>query len=134
MLILLILLFVVNANAGYLNVGTKNQEYNFNSMFYANGFIIHAETDKGGAGFGFQQKDTEVYAVLGYDNNNIYGLAELVYKNGRHSMYDLSLIFTNEKQTAKIGFTWLLSENFGFIAKHNFTDNQLFIGVRKWIR
>lgn len=141
--ILFLLTLTNKAQADYLDVGLLDGEYATLSKFYAKGFIFDAQaskTNRAGIGTGWQHKGAEVYLGIGYNKDtetkqdDIYTFSEIVYRNGRHSIYDLGIDYTNDKASARLGFTWLIDENAGLIVKHDFTRNQLFIGLRRWIR
>lgn len=125
----------------YLDVGLLDGEYATLSKFYAKGFIFDVQASKQnkiGIGTGWQHKGAEFYLGIGYNKDthidDIYTFSELVYRNGRHSIYDLAITYTDNKASAKLGYTWLIDENAGLIVKHDFTNNQLFIGLRRWIK
>jgi hypothetical protein len=141
--VLLLLTLTSKAQADYLDTGLLGGEYAMLSKFYAKGFIFDAQaskTNRFGIGTGWQHKGAEVYLGIGYNKDtetgidDIYTFSELVYRNGRHSIYDLGINYTDDKASAKLGFTYLIDENAGIIVKHDFTKNELFIGIRRWIR
>jgi hypothetical protein len=138
---LFLILLTSQTKADYLDIGILDGNYAALSKFYAKGFVFDVQAsneNKIGIGTGFQQSGAEFYFGIGYkeeqDNNGIYTFSELVYRNGRHSIYDLGINYTDDKASAKLGFTYLIDENAGIIVKHDFTKNELFIGIRRWIR
>lgn len=128
--------FMKSLNAQHLDIGVIDGEYTLVSKSYINGLIVDArssEVDMFGLGYGYQEKHLEFYLGVGYTSNDeVYYFTECVYKNERHSIYDLSLDYVNDRPELSLGYTHLLGDSYGLIAKHNFTSNKLFLGLRKW--
>ena len=55
---------------------------------------------------------------------------DLLYKNERHSIYDVSIESIDDEVDLKLGYTYLFSENVGVIVKGN--HEKVFTGIRGW--
>ncbi len=122
---ILIFALCFNVSAGYVDVTQKIE-----ARFNADKFIISANSDRDlGLGFGVQHKATEFYIGGGYN----YAFTELVYKNGRHSIYDVGIEYKDDAYQARASYTHLVSDTFGLIVKYNKHQNKFYVGVRKWV-
>lgn len=136
MLLISLSLYSASAWADYVDVGMTGDHYTISSKFYANGVIINAESseyDKFGLGFGFKKQDFTVLVGAGYIDNlegDIYVFTDLLYKNERHSIYDVSIESINGEVDLKVGYTLLFSERAGLVLKGN--HKELFTGLRVW--
>ena len=134
-LIILLAALSTSSKADYVDIGFESNFAMASKVFF-NGVIVDAKTSdekRVGIGYGWQDKSTQVYIGGGYTSlEQVYFFSELTHKNGRHSIYDLTIEYVNSRPVASLGYTHLVSENAGLIAKHNFTDNILFFGIRRW--
>ena len=129
MLLALMSLFATKeSEAGYVDVGWQKQE-KIEALFHADNFIVSANSDRVfGLGIGKQHNNIEMYFGVG----NKYIFSEIIYKNERHSIYDLGVEYINERYQARIAYTHLFSDTFGIVTKYNFKTRQAFVGFRKW--
>ena len=107
------------------------------TRFYANGVIIDAvkaSEDKIGLGFGMQKQGMQIYAGAGYKTTEeIYVFTGLDWKNERHSIMSARVDAIREDYKLTVGYTYLVSETFGFVAECD-TKGQGYFGIRKWIK
>ena len=132
----LLLLGSFKAESTHVDVGYKSEPI-IKTRFYANGVIIDAvkaEEDKIGVGFGIQKQGMQIYAGAGYKTTDeIYVFTGLDWKNERHSIMSINVNAIQEDYTLTVGYTYLVSETFGFVAEYD-TKGQTFFGIRKWIK
>lgn len=132
----LLLLGSFKAASTHVDVGYKEKPI-IKTRFYANGVIIDAvkaDEDKIGLGFGFQKQGMQIYAGAGYKTTEeIYVFTGLDWKNERHSIMSININAIQEDYTLTVGYTYLVSETFGFVGEYN-TKGETFFGIRKWIK
>lgn len=132
----LLLLKSFTAASTHVDIGYKDEPI-IKTTFHANGVIIDASKatdDKIGLGFGFQKQGMQIYAGAGYKTTDeIYVFTGLDWKNERHSIMSARVNAIREDYKLTVGYTYLVSETFGFIAEYD-TKGQTFFGIRKWIK
>lgn len=139
MLILLIvlLLHTKNSKAGHLDIGSQSETLSISARMQAEGFAISAESgkvDKIGAAFSMQQQGIELYIGANYTELKEYeAYTALNYKLNRF-IYDAQINIYDGSETIELGFSYLITEDFGFTFNHELSTSKFFIGVRKWIR
>lgn len=136
LLIFVSLFFSVNIKATSVDIGYATEPL-IKTRFYANGVIIDAvkaSEDKIGLGFGVQKQGMQIYAGAGYKTTEeIYVFTGLDWKNERHSIMSLNVNAIQEDYTLTAGYTYLISETFGFVVEYD-TKGQGYFGIRKWIK
>lgn len=131
-----LLLLTLKAESTSVDIGYTTEPL-IKTRFYANGVIIDAvkaSEDKIGLGFGFQKQGMQIYAGAGYKTTDeIYVFTGLDWKNERHSIMSLNVNAIREDYTLTAGYTYLISETFGFVVDYD-TKGQGYFGIRKWIK
>jgi hypothetical protein len=132
----LLLLKSFTAASTHVDIGYTTEPL-IKTRFYANGVVIDAvkaTDDKIGLGFGIQKQGMQIYAGAGYKTTDeIYVFTGLDWKNERHSIMSLNVNATQEDYTLAVGYTYLISETFGFAFEYD-TKGQAYFGIRKWIK
>jgi predicted GNAT superfamily acetyltransferase len=132
-----LLLLTLKAESTSVELGYSNEDY-IKTRFYANGVILDAyksdSVSQIGLGFGFQKQGMQIYAGAGYKTTEeIYVFTGLDWKNQRHSIMSLNVNAIKEDYTLTAGYTYLISETFGFVVEYD-TKGQGYFGIRKWIK
>lgn len=133
---ILLLLKSLTVGATHVDIGYTTEPL-IKTRFYANGVIIDAvkaTDDKIGLGFGMQKQGMQIYAGAGYKTTDeIYVFTGLDWKNERHSIMSLNVNAIREDYKLAVGYTYLVSETFGFAFEYD-TKGQGYFGIRKWIK
>lgn len=99
------------------------------TTFYADGFIVNADNDNNfGMGYGFQDGPIETYFGIGAPE---YIFSEIMYKNGRDSIYNFGVKYQHDEFIIDGSYTKLTSEDWGFLI--GFEGKRLKLGVKKYI-
>lgn len=127
----------LQAKADHVDIG-YDKELRVKAVFHTNyKILVEGESganEKFGVGYGYKDKDLELGFIMGISQGSEkYYKAQGLYKNGRHSIYDLSIEQSAGKFHVIGGYTHLFSESFGVVAQYNITNKRAFFGFRKWI-
>lgn len=125
--ILIFTLCTGSANSDYVDIG-YNQALKIETRFHADNFIVGADS-LGNIDVGYGIRDNNITFYAGLGEKYIY--SQLIYKNERHSIYDVSLKYDGYEPQVTLGFTLLTSDTFGYVIRLNETES--YIGLRKWI-
>lgn len=135
-LLIVAVFFTSSAKSDYLDVGYNNQQFTMSAKYYAKGFVFNAERserDKVGFGFGFKDETVEFHNGVIFSNDSYYEIySSWNYKNGRHSIYNVDIVYNEEKSYGKVGYTKLFTESFGLKIEQTIGKGEFFIGFRKW--
>ena len=131
----LIALFAANqSKAGYLDVGYTNQ-LSIKTMHKTKYGALYAEKsnqDYIGIALPYKIDNVELYAGIKHSDET-QGFIHGVYRLNRY-VYDLGYHGNELNSNLNLGFSYLLTEDWGLTLQYDFLTKQSFVGFRKWTR
>lgn len=134
LLAVILLLVTTKSTADYIDITHKNK-LNVDTKFMTQKVIFAANIEDDfssiGAGYGFRNKNYQVYAGLSYrDDETTAGFIHGFYESGRH-VYEIDVTLIEKESLFKVGYSRLITESFGFYGKVSIKGD-VYLGVRKW--